>query len=185
MADNGYHGLHKRLLDRFGSRLGGALYSLFGSTLAIAVSAFLAWLFRQPLLFPSLGPTAYLFFESPMASRSSPRNTIIGHFVAVVAGGISLALFGLIGAPTILEAGPTPAYVSSGTLSVALTGGAVLLLRSSHPPAGATTLIVGLGLLNTLPEMLALVGSVVILTVAGWLINRAAGVPVPVWSAKE
>jgi hypothetical protein len=26
---------------------------------------------------------------------------------------------------------------------------------------------------------------VVILTVVGWLVNRAAGIPVPLWSAKE
>jgi len=180
----GYHGLHGKLVDRFGERTGEAIYSLVASTLAVGVSAFLAWFFKQPLLFPSLGPTAYLFFESPLSKRSSPRNTIIGHLVAVVAGAVSLAIFGLVGAPTILQAGPQAAYVASGVLSVALTGGGLLLLRSSHPPAGATTLIVGLGLLNTPREMIVLMVSIVILTVAGWLINRASGVPMPIWSAK-
>lgn len=66
-----------------------------------------------------------------------------------------------------------------------LTGGALPLLRSSHPPAGATTLIVSLGLLQTVPELLALVAGVVILTVTGWLVNRAFGVPMPLWTAKE
>lgn len=145
------------------------------------VSGLLAWLFKQPLIFPSLGPTAHLFFESPMSKRSSPRNTIIGHFVAVLAGVVSRAVFGLLGEPSILQAGPTPAHVASGVLSVALTGGAVLLLKASHPPAGATTLIVSLGLLQTPPEMLTLMIGVTLLTAAGWAINQAFGVPMPVW----
>ncbi len=68
---------------------------------------------------------------------------------------------------------------------MALTGAVLLLLNSSHPPTGATTLIVSLGFLQTPPEMVALMVSVVLLTVVGWLLNRAAGVPVPRWSAEE
>ncbi|HZY65030.1 MAG TPA: molybdopterin dinucleotide binding domain-containing protein [Rubrobacteraceae bacterium] len=78
-----------------------------------------------------------------------------------------------------------PAHVASGVLSVALTGGAVLLLKASHPPVGATTLIVSLGLLQTPPEMSTLMIGVTLLTAAGWAINRAFGVPMPVWSVKE
>lgn len=185
MTGNEYHGLHKRLVERFGATVGEALYSFIASALAVGVSAVAAWFFELPLLFPSLGPTAYLFFESPMNPTSSPRNTVIGHFVAVVAGGISLAIFGLIGAPGILQAGPEPAYLVSGVLSVALTGAVLLLLRSSHPPAGATTLIVSLGLLDTPREMLTLMAGVAILTVAGWTINRASGVPMPVWAGRR
>lgn len=185
MPDNGYHGLHAWLIGRLGDRVGGAAYSFLASGLALGVSALAAYLFRQPLLFPSLGPTAYLFFESPMARRSSPRNTVIGHAVAVAAGALSLAVFGLLGEPSILQAGPTPAHVWAGVLSVALTGGVQLLLRSSHPPAGATTLIVSLGLLQMPREMVTLMAGVIVLTVAGWTINRACGVPMPVWSVKS
>lgn len=45
-------------------------------------------------------------------------------------------------------------------------------------------MIVSLGLLQTPREMAMLMISVVILTVVGWAINRALGVPMPVWSAK-
>jgi CBS domain-containing membrane protein len=68
---------------------------------------------------------------------------------------------------------------------VALTGAILLLLRASHPPTGATTLIVSLGFLQTPPEMAALMVGVVMLTVVGWLINCAVGVPVPLWSVGE
>lgn len=74
--------------------------------------------------------------------------------------------------------------VGAGALSVALTGAVLLLLNASHPPTGATTLIVSLGFLQAPPEMAALMVGVVPLMVGGWLLNRAAGVPMPVWGAK-
>ena len=148
----------------------------------MAVSGLAAYVFKQPLLFPSLGPTALLFFEQPLAKLSSPRNTLIGRLVAILAGALSLAIFGLLDHPSILEEGVTLARVGAGALSVALTGAVLLLLRSSHPPTGATTLIVSLGFLHTPREMVVLMIGVVLLTVIGWVINRAAGVPMPVWA---
>ena len=182
MTVNGHHGLHKRLVDRFG-RGGDALYTFVACLLALAASGFAALLFKQPLFFPSLGPTAFLFFETPMDATASPRNTLIGHFVAILAGALSLAIFGLLDHPSVLQEGVTLARVGAAALSVALTGAVLLLLRSSHPPTGATTLIVSLGLLQTPHEMVVLMLGVVLLTVVGWIINRAAGVPVPAWAA--
>ena len=115
-----------------------------------------------------------------MADASSPRNTLIGHAVAI--GALSLAVFGLLNDPGVLIENVTLARIGAGALSVALTGAVLLLLNSSHPPTGATTLIVSLGFLQTPPEMAALMVGIVILTVVGWLFNRAAGVPVPLWS---
>ena len=149
------------------------------------MSGLAAWLFKQPLLFPSLGPTALLFFEQPLAAPSSPRNTLIGHLVAILAGALSLAVFGLLDHPSILAEGVTLARTGAAALSLALTGAVLLLLRSSHPPTGATTLIVSLGLLQTPLEMAMLMVGVVILTITGWAINRALGVPMPVWVTDE
>ena len=178
-----YYGLHKQLIERFGTG-GDAAYTFVSCLLAIAISGLAAFLFKQSLLFPSLGPTAFLFFEQPMAPPSSPRNTLIGHLVGILAGALSLGLFGLLDHPSILQEGVTLARVGVAALSVALTGAVLLLLRSSHPPTGATTLIVSLGLLQTPREMVMLMVGVVLLTVAGWIINRALGVPMPVWSAE-
>jgi CBS domain-containing membrane protein len=183
VADEGYPGLHGKLVERFG-RAGDALYMFVACLLALAVSGLAAYLFKQPLLFPSLGPTAFLFFEQPMDPPSSPRNTLIGHLVAILAGALSLAVFGLLDHPGILQEGVTLARVGAGALSVALTGAVLLLLKSSHPPTGATTLIVSLGLLQTPREMVELMAGIVLLTVVGWIINRAVGVPVPLWASK-
>jgi CBS domain-containing membrane protein len=182
VAEQGHHGLHGRLVERFGSRVGEAVYAFVACLLALGISGLAAYLAKQPLLFLSLGPTALLFFERPMAATSGPRNALIGHAVAIGAGALSLLLFGLLDNPSILVEDATPAR--AGALSVALTGAVLLLLNASHPPTGATTLIVSLGFLQTLPEMAALMVGVVLLTVVGWLLNRAVGVPMPVWGAK-
>ncbi len=183
MSVQGYYGLHARLVERFGKG-GDALFVFVACLLAIAASGLAAYLFEQPLLFPSLGPTAFLFFEYPLAAGASPRNTLVGHLVAVLAGALSLAIFGLLDHPSVLQEGMTLARVGAGTLSTALTGAVLLLLKASHPPAGASVLIVSLGLLQTPREMVALMAGVVLLTLVGWAINRLLGVPVPVWAAK-
>lgn len=55
-------------------------------------------------------------------------------------------------------------------------------LRVPHPPAGATTMIVSLGIL-TRPEHLAvLMVAVVLLTLQALAINRLAGIPYPLWA---
>lgn len=54
----------------------------------------------------------------------------------------------------------------------------MVLLDVSHPPAGATTLIVSLRIISK-PRELAIIEAAVFLLVAqAWLINRLAGLPV-------
>ena len=77
----------------------------------------------------------------------------------------------------------TPPRIGAIALAVALTGGLLRVLRSAHPPAGATTIIVASGLLATWPDMLTIIAGVVLLTIAGWSLNRLMGVPAPRWSA--
>jgi CBS domain-containing membrane protein len=56
------------------------------------------------------------------------------------------------------------------------------LASGPDPPAGATTLIVSLGLIATIPKLAVLMLGVLLLVVQGFVINRLAGVPYPVWS---
>jgi len=70
-----------------------------------------------------------------------------------------------------------------GGHAVATTGGALRLLRSAHPPAGATTIIVASGLLDEPRQLLAVAVGVLILTTASHGLNRLMGVAVPRWAA--
>ena len=178
----GSYGL-KRWLYRRWRNNGNAIYTFVGSLLAIGLSGTWAYIVKQPLVFPSLGATAFLIFETPMAEVGSPRNTIIGHTVGILAGVLSLAIFGLLHAPSVYVAGITLGRVGAIALAVALTGGVLRVLRAAHPPAGATTIIVASGLLAKPRQILDILIGVLLLTIAGWCLNRAMGVPEPVWAA--
>ena len=155
------------------------------SASAMVVSGIAALLLKQPLLFPSLGPTLYLFFETPMAQQASPRNTLIGHFVALIVGFLSVWIFGLLDAPSVLEQGVIPARIGAAALSLALTESLLILLRAKHAPAGATVLIVSLGLLSTPGRVLVMAAGIVLLTITGLIINRILGVPMPLRSSHD
>jgi CBS domain-containing membrane protein len=178
----GSYGL-KRWLYRRWRNNGNAVYTFIGSLFAIGFSGLWAYLVKEPLVFPSLGATAFLIFETPMAEIGTPRNTIVGHTVGILAGAASLAIFGLLNSPSLYVSGLTLGRVCAMALAVALTGGVLRLIRSAHPPAGATTIIVASGLLHTPRQMLDVLVGVILLTIAGWLLNRAMGVPAPRWAA--
>jgi CBS domain-containing membrane protein len=178
----GAYGFKRWLYARWGNR-GNAVYTALGSLFAIGLSGLWAWLFKEPLLFPSLGATAFLFFETPLAEVGTPRNAIIGHFVAIGAAVLSLAVFGLLHSPSVYVEGVTPQRIGAVAFSVALTGGVLRVLRAAHPPAGATTIIVSSGLLHTATQIGMVAAGVALITVAGWVLNRLMGVPAPVWAA--
>ncbi|MGH3148353.1 MAG: HPP family protein [Rubrobacter sp.] len=133
---------------------------------------------------PSLGPTAFLFFYTPLAASACPRNTICGHLIGVLAGWLSLAVFGLLSAGPALSTGVSDARVGAAALSLGLTAGLMVWLRIPHPPAGATTLIVSLGLLTTPVELGVLMLAVVLLTLQAIAINRLAGLDYPLWGPR-
>ena len=177
----GRRGVNAWLYRRWGNR-GNAVYTFAGGLLTIGLSGTLAWLLEEPLVFPSLGATAFLFFETPMAEVASPRNTIIGHYLGAAIAYLWLVVFGLVDAPNALEAGFGVDRAAAVALSVGCTGGALRLLRAAHPPAGATTVIVSAGLRTSSEELLALAAGVALLTLTAGMLNRLLGVPAPRWA---
>lgn len=65
-----------------------------------------------------------------------------------------------------------PRYLLAAVVAVAVTTLVLHLLGMQHPPAGATTLIVALGILATPVAVLDMLGAVVLITVVGWGLNR-------------
>lgn len=154
-----------------GAAVTGALLCLV--VLAAAGAVGLAT--KQPWLFPSLGPTVMLFFANPEQRSSRPVNTVVGHLVAIAVGYGCYLAFGLAGRPPAPVGGLTVGYVGAAALSVAVTTLVLHLIRLAHPPAGATTLIVALGILSTPLALLDMVGAVLLVTAAGWALNAARG----------
>ncbi|HVC33937.1 MAG TPA: HPP family protein [Chloroflexota bacterium] len=162
-----------------------ATFSLINGFLSIALMAAVALVTRAPFIFPSLGPTAFLLFYTPTAPPASPRNTIVGHLIGALAGWLSLLIFGLTAAPPALSAGVDWPRVGAAALSLAATSFFMVLLRVPHPPAGATTLIVSLGLLRQPWELGILMVAVVLLTGQAFVINRLAGIDYPPWGPRS
>lgn len=138
---------------------------------------------REPFVFPSLGPTAFLLFYAARNPVSSPRNTIVGHLVGIVAGYAALLVTGLQDAPAQLDDVTWP-RAGAAAISLSLTAAAMVLLKAPHPPAGATTLIVSLGVLHTPSQLGIVMAGVIVLVVQGYLVNRLAGVDYPRWHPK-
>ncbi|HEX5439238.1 MAG TPA: HPP family protein, partial [Gemmatimonadaceae bacterium] len=87
------------LAQRYDSTAVLAAFSFINGCISIALMAAVALISRQPFVFPSLGPTAFLFFYTPLAPSASPRNAVVGHLIGVAAGWASLAAFHLLHAP--------------------------------------------------------------------------------------
>ena len=170
------------LLQHFPPRLVWALYVCMNGFITIGLLGLLALLTGSPFVFPSLGPTAYLFFFSPLAEVSSPRNTILGHAIGLICGYAAFALAVASSPPFGVTPGVHWPRLMAAALSLSATGALMALLRVSHPPAGATTLIVSLGIISQPKELVTIELAVILLTMQALAINRLAGIPYPVWS---
>jgi CBS-domain-containing membrane protein len=170
------------LTQRHSSTLVLGLFALTNGLISIGLMSAAALLTGAPLIFPSLGPTAFLLFYTPLQPAASPRNTLGGHLIGAVAGYLSLAVFGLLQDAPALSAGVTGPRVAAAALSLGLTSGVMVWTKLPHPPAGATTLIISLGILREPWQLVVLMIAVAALAVQGFVINRLAGIPYPVWS---
>jgi CBS-domain-containing membrane protein len=160
-------------------------FALLNGFISIALMAGAAFATGQPFVFPSLGPTAFLLFYTPRLATASPRNTIAGHLIGVVAGYLALVVFGLTAAGPALAEGITVPRVLAAALSLGLTAGFMVWLHVPHPPAGATTLIISLGILTRPEQLTVLMLAVVLLVGQGLVINRLAGIDYPLWAPRR
>lgn len=130
-----------RLQTRFPGRAAWALFMFVNGFITIAILAGVAMVSHTPFVFPSLGPTAILLFYTPLSPTASPRHTIYGHAIGIACGYGSLLLTGLHHAAPATVVGVDSGRILAAALSLAATSAAMILLKSAHPPAGATTLI--------------------------------------------
>lgn len=172
------------MLAHLPPRVVWAAYVFINGFITIALLSALAFLTRTPFVFPSLGPTAFLFFFAPLSDVASPRHAVLGHAIGLICGYGAYVLTGSHGfAGAALQQAYWP-EVMAAALSLAATGAGMALLRVSHPPAGATTMIVSLGILTKVEYLFVIEAAVVLLTVQAWAINRLAGLDYPVWEKR-
>ena len=172
------------LLKRYPERPLWALFMFVNGFITIGLLAAVAMVIRTPFVFPSLGPTAFLFFFSPTSPTASPRHTLFGHAIGIVCGYGALVLFGLENSPPAMVTGVDACRVGAAALSLAATGALMILFKAAHPPAGATTLIISLGIVAKPLNLLVIELAVAVLVLQAIAINRLAGLDYPFWARR-
>ena len=138
----------------------------------LAIGAIGLWS-RQPLVFTSLGPTAYEQVETPERRSAQLYSVLVGHMVALLCGLVAVAAAGAWGSPTVNQSTTLdwPRVVACA-LAVALTVILNLLLKASQPAALSTTLLVALGGFEGFRGQVAIVVGVVLLAILGEPLRR-------------
>jgi CBS-domain-containing membrane protein len=97
---------------------------------------------------------------------------VVGHLVGLAAGFVGVFVLGAYSDPVVLVRHQlTWGRAGAAVIALALTLLVALLLKASHPPAGATTLLVALGAFK-IADILTVVAGVLIVAVAGELARR-------------
>ena len=105
-------------------------------------------------------------------------------WAAFICGYGALRVTGLADAPPAMVAGVDGARVVAAALSLASTGALMILLKAAHPPAGATTLIISLGIVREPFYLLIIEVAVGLLAMQAIIINRLAGLDYPFWAKR-
>jgi CBS-domain-containing membrane protein len=173
------------LLARSDERRVVSIVTAVNGGIAILMISALAWLSNLPLLFPALGPSAFLLFSKPFSNECAPRSVIVGHFVGMGAG---LAVWHLtsvvLGRGALTEEGAFAVFACAA-LALGVTCIALVWLACAHAPACATALIFALGAADSGSAVLGTAAGVILLTAQAVLINRMFGVIVPTWSPRS
>lgn len=158
-----------------------ALYTFLCAFAVMLIIGLAADLTQRPYIFPSLGPSAIMVFGHPLRRDSSPSHTLFGHGIGALSGYFALWMMGLLGVPFSTHiAGQR---IVAAAIALGLTCALTILLHADHPPAGATTLIVALGILPNPIDFAFLMAAVVMLVVLALIINRTFAIDYPFWRA--
>lgn len=120
-----------------------------------------------------------------MSASASPRHAIYGHAIGILCGYGSLVLLGLQRAGSEMSDIISIRRLFAVALSLAATAFFMVLLRVAHAPAGATTLLVSLGLITQPFHLLVIEIAVALLCVQAIVINRLVGLKYPLWTGKS
>jgi len=148
------------------------------AALLIAVLGTAAWLAGRPLLFPSLGPSAFVLATWPDGEESDPERVVLSHVLGVVAGlsAYHLLAHGHVVTDAVAPLSPQGFWLAaSSVVAVGLTIEGLEFFDARHPPACATTLIVSLGLLSSVVEGLFVVAAVVGLVAVQAVVTASPG----------
>jgi hypothetical protein len=150
---------------------------LFWATLGegslVLIVAAVGWATKQPLIFASLGPTAYELVEQPQLRSARTYNILVGHLIGLGAGFVALYALHAWNSPNVLASGVVSSQrLWAATIAASLTTLVNLILRAGQPAALATALLVSLGGMQTRRDAIAIIVGVVIIAAVGEPMRR-------------
>lgn len=129
--------------------------------------------FGTPLLFASLGPTAYEQIEKPESPSARFYNVVVGHWIGLGCGFAALAMLNAWDAPNPMVIGHFNAVrVEVCGIAVSLTALLTLLAKAGQPAAYATAILVAVGSMQKASDAMAIAVAVLILGIVGEPIRR-------------
>ena len=133
----------------------------------ILIAGATAWALHKPLLFASLGPTAYELVETPERRTARPYNIIVGHLAGVAGALIGLFAANAWNAPGLSPTGVPAHRVAAAVIAAALTVLFTLALKATQPAAVATSLLLALGAIRGWLAPAYVMGAVILMTLIG------------------
>lgn len=130
------------------------------------------WIAHQPMIFASLGPTAFEMVETPERRSAEPYSVLVGHLTGILAAFLSLWLTRAWWAPAVSASGVPGLRVWATALAAMLTVFGNLLTRASQPAAVSTTLLIASGLLQTKTDGVLIMASIALITLTGEPLRR-------------
>lgn len=175
------HYLHRSIRNREFVTL---LYLFVAGATALATITIMAYLTDLMLLFPPLGPSAFILFYTPLAESASPRNLVMSHAIALICGLAAMALAQALlpGFQAATQATMNWANVTAITVAMGAASISMVLFQCIHPPAAATALIAAMGYLADPIQIGGVLVAVFFLGMEAYLFNRIlGGLPYPLW----
>lgn len=149
------------------------IWATLGEGGLLLAMATIGWVTGQPLIFASLGPTAYELVDQPHMRSARAYNVIVGHFIGLAAGFFAVWILHAWSAPNVLSAGVVSLpRLWATTLAALLTTAVTLLFKAGQPAALATTLLISLGAMQTRRTAFAIAFGVLIICAIGEPLRR-------------
>jgi len=149
------------------------LWATLGEAGLIFAITAIALAVREPLVFASLGPTAYELVEQPYQRSARTYNIIVGHMIGLGCGFLGMFLLNCWTEPNALSTGiVTDRRLWVIVIAVTATTFLTLIARAGQPAALATTLLVSLGSMQKGRDALAIVIGVLIIAAIGEPLRR-------------
>lgn len=133
----------------------------------LVVAGLVGWALHKPLLFASLGPTAYELIETPERPTARSYNVLVGHLIGASSGFAGLYAWHAFGASSIANGMIGAPRIGAAAVAAALTVLLTLALNAAQPAAVATSLLISLGTFQRWQDGFVIMGAVSLILLCG------------------